>query len=153
MDHFPKTTGAREAKSALGSTAAVAQQIAHRPARPFVVASAEVMPSAPLELPFRVPAKGMFSLREAAAVMGMSESFTEKLYDAGRELSGHEHNAGAGLRVTKRIPRVWLVAYMLRTARYENTTLVDALIAALHSCSREQQRRVHAALGLFLEST
>jgi hypothetical protein len=107
---------------------------------------------APLELPFGIPTKGMFSLREAAAVLGMSESFVEKLYDAGRELSGHEHNAGDGLRVTKRIPRVWLVAYMVRTARYDNETLVDALLAALRLCSREQQRRVHAALGLFLES-
>ena len=104
-----------------------------------------------LELPFPIPAKGMFSLREAADVLGVSESFVEKLYDAGRELSGHEHNAGAGLRMTKRIPRVWLVAYMVRTARYDNEALVNALIAALRSCSRDQQRRVHAALGLFLE--
>jgi hypothetical protein len=29
--------------------------------------------------------------------------------------------------------------------------LVNALIDALRSCSRDQQRRVHAALGLFLE--
>jgi hypothetical protein len=107
---------------------------------------------ATLELPFRIPAKEMFSLREAAAVLGASESFCEKLFDAGRELSGHEYNAGAGLRMTKRIPRAWLVAYMLRTAKYDNDALVDALVAALRSCSREQKRRVHAALGLFLET-
>jgi hypothetical protein len=105
---------------------------------------------ATLELPFRIPAKEMFSLKEAAAVLGTSESFAEKLFDAGRELSGHEYNAGAGLRMTKRIPRAWLVAYMLRTAKYDNDALVDALVAALRSCGLEQQRRVQTALDRFL---
>jgi len=86
---------------------------------------------ATLELPFRIPAKEMFTLREAAAIMGLSESFVEKLYDGGTQLGGHSHNAGTGARMTKRIPRVWLVAYMIRTASYDDTSLGDALDACL----------------------
>lgn len=113
---------------------------------------------ATLELPFRVPAKEWFSLGEAAAICGMSETFMEKLFDAAEEhgkgeMFGHKHNAGAGARMTKRIPRLFVVAYLVRTATYDNDTLVDCLTAALRHCSREQQRRLHAALGLFLEKT
>lgn len=86
---------------------------------------------ATLELPFRIPAKEMFTLREAAAIMGLSESFVEKLYDAGVQLAGHSHNAGTGARMTKRIPRVWLVAYMIRTAHYDDASLADALLGCL----------------------
>ena len=86
---------------------------------------------ATLELPFAIPAKDMFSLREAARIMDLSESFVEKLFDQGGQLSGHAHNAGNGQRMTKRIPRVWLVAYMIKTAHYDDASLGDALIACL----------------------
>jgi len=111
---------------------------------------------ATLELPFKIPAKEWFSLGEAAALCGMGETFMEKLFDSaaehGRgEIFGHRHNAGAGARMTKRIPRIFVVAYMLKTATYDNDALVDCVTAALRTCSREQQRRVHSALGLFLD--
>lgn len=81
---------------------------------------------ATLELPFRIPAKEWFTLREAAELMGLSESFVEKLYDGGSQLAGHNHNAGAGVRMSKRVPRVWLVAYLTRTATYDDASLADA---------------------------
>ncbi len=86
---------------------------------------------ATLELPFSIPAKEMFSLREAAGIMHLSESFVEKLFDQGAQLSGHCHNAGRGERMTKRIPRVWLVTYMIKTAHYDDSSLGDALLACL----------------------
>lgn len=111
---------------------------------------------ATLELPFSIPAKEWFSLAEAAGLCGMGETFMEKLFDAADEngkgeIFGHKHNAGTGARNTKRIPRVFVVAYMIKTATYDNDALVDCLVACLRNCSREQKRRVHAALGLFLE--
>ncbi|HEX2860704.1 MAG TPA: hypothetical protein VHN79_03650 [Lacunisphaera sp.] len=111
---------------------------------------------ATLDLPFHIPAKEWFTLGEAAALCGMGESFMEKLFDAaaenGRgEIFGHRHNAGLGARMTKRVPRLFLVAYMVKTATYDNDALVDCVIASLRHCSREQQHRVHSALGLFLE--
>jgi len=106
---------------------------------------------ATLELPFKIPAREWFSLRGAGEVLGLSESTVEKLYDRG-QLTGHSHNAGRGERVHKRVLRVSLLAYALRTADYkDNDSLVDSLCSSLHQCSREQQRRVHNALGLFLE--
>lgn len=84
-----------------------------------------------LELPFAVPAKEWFSLREAAAIAGVSERYAEKKFDEGKELSGHEHNGGKGERMTKRIPRVWLLAWMIRTARYSDASLADAVIGCL----------------------
>lgn len=86
---------------------------------------------ATLHLPFAIPAKDWFSPAEAARIMGLSERFIEKLYDEGTQLAGHNHNGGDGLRMTKKIPRVWLVAYAIRTATYDDPALFDALLCCL----------------------
>jgi len=80
-----------------------------------------------LHLPFAIPAKEWFSPREAALVLGLSERFIEKIYDEGRQLSGHSHNGATGARMTKRIPRIWILSYLLRTAEYDDASLIDAL--------------------------
>lgn len=109
-----------------------------------------------LELPFRIPAKEWFSLREAASICGMGETFVETLFNAASdqrrgELFGHEHNAGKGARMTKRIPRIFLVAYLIKTATYDNDALVDCLVGCLQTCSRTQQARVYQSLGRWLQ--
>lgn len=81
-----------------------------------------------LHLPFAIPAKEWFAPREAAGLLGLSERTILDLYDQG-QLSGHHHNAGAGRRDTKRIHRAWLVAYAVRTADYEDASLIEALAA------------------------
>lgn len=81
-------------------------------------------------MPFRIPAKEWFGPREAGEVLGLSERTIEELYDRGA-ISGHRHNAGEGKRMTKRIPRAWLVAYALRTADYDDESLAEALLATL----------------------
>lgn len=83
-----------------------------------------------LALPFRIPLKEFFGLKEAGAVMGLSESMVEKLYDQGH-ITGHSHNAGAGHRKHKRVLRVALVAYAIRTADYTDDSLTQALEACL----------------------
>jgi hypothetical protein len=85
---------------------------------------------ATLELPFRIPNKDWFTLREAGAVLGLSESTAEVLYDRG-ELTGHSHNAATGQRKAKRVLRVALVAYAIRTADYTDESLTDALLGCL----------------------
>jgi hypothetical protein len=100
---------------------------------------------ATLELPFSVPAKEWFSLAEAATLSGMGQSYVEKKFDEGKELSGHVHNGGKGERMTKRIPRVWLIAWMIRTAHYDDASLGDALIACLRHLAPDVLRRVAAA--------
>lgn len=83
-----------------------------------------------LALPFRIPPKEWFTLREAGAVLGLSESMAEKLYDLGH-LTGHSHNAGRGERHHKRVLRTSLIAYAIRTADYDDESLADALVACL----------------------
>ncbi len=83
-----------------------------------------------LTLPFRVPPKEWFTLRQAGGVLGISESMAEKLYDMG-ELSGHSHNAATGVRFHKRVLRSSLVAYAIKTADYTDDSLTDAYVAAL----------------------
>jgi hypothetical protein len=85
---------------------------------------------ATLELPFRIPHKEWFTLREAAMVLGLSESTAEVLYDRG-ELTGHSHNAATGQRNARRVLRVALVAYAIRTADYTDESLTDALLGCL----------------------
>lgn len=83
-----------------------------------------------LHLPFHIPAKEWFNICEVAQICGMSERFIEKLYDQGTKIAGHTHNGGTGARMTKRIPRVWIVAYLVSTATYDDPALVDAFVAA-----------------------
>lgn len=84
-----------------------------------------------LALPFRIPpGREWFTLAECGAALGIAESTAEKLYDRG-DLTGHSHNAGAGIRQHKRVLRSALVAYAIRTADYTDESLADALIACL----------------------
>lgn len=86
-----------------------------------------------LQFDWLVPHKPSFSFKEVCAITGLSDSFIEKLFDAGRELSGHEYNGGRGERMTKRVPRTFLVALLIKSARYDAETKRDALV----SCLRE----------------
>ena len=85
---------------------------------------------ATLELPFRIPNKEWFTLREAGVVLGLSESTMEVLYDRG-ELTGHSHNAATGQRKARRVLRVSLVTYAVRTADYTDESLIDAVFGCL----------------------
>lgn len=83
-----------------------------------------------LTLPFRIPAKEWFGPREAGEVLGLSERTVETLYQSG-QVSGHAHNAASGKRNTLRIPRVWLVAYAVRTSDYDDASLLEAYLLTL----------------------
>lgn len=105
------------------------------------------LPTRQMELPFRLPLKDWFTLREAASLCGMSESYLEKKFDEGTQLNGHVHNAGTGQRVSKRIPRAWLVVFMVSTSRYDVDSLADAYVAAAKHFEPATLRRVIHGLG------
>jgi len=86
-----------------------------------------------------------WTLKAAAAVLGMGESFVEKLFDAGVQLSGHEYNAGAGARMTKRIPRAFLVALLINTARYDASTRLEAFVSCRRHFTPDERRRIAEA--------
>lgn len=104
---------------------------------------------ATLELPFRIPAKEWFSLREVGVISGMSESYVEKKFDEHTDLSGHVHNGGSGIRETKRVPRVWLISFLISTARYDDPSLGDALISCLKYLSAPILLRIADACHRF----
>ncbi len=79
-----------------------------------------------LALPFRVPPKDVFTIREVAELSGMKETFVEEQFDAGRELAGFKFNGGAGKRHSKRIPRAWAVAFLVKHATWHDESLLEA---------------------------
>ena len=95
-----------------------------------------------LHLPFRLPAKEWFTIQEAAALCGMSENYVEKKYDEGKLLSGHNHSGGRGVRATKRIPQVWMIAFMISTAEYSDPDLTEALIACLRNVTPQARAEI-----------
>lgn len=106
---------------------------------------------ATLELPFPFPEKEWFSLRSAGAVLGICESVAEKLYDQG-QLTGHSHNAGSGQRMHKRVLRVSLLAYAIRTKDYDDDSIGQALIGCLHRLPVETLHQLTEAAALLIEA-
>src|ERR1043166_5188238 len=111
---------------------------------------------ATLSLPFRIPPQEWFTLREAAAVLGLAESTVEKLYEQ-HAFTGHSHNAGTPprkdgrpakktdqTRKHKRIMRSTLVAYAVRTADYDDEGLCDLYCSALNHLPTEALQRIAA---------
>ena len=78
-----------------------------------------------------------YSFKRAETLTGLSDSFLEKLWDGehhGLHISGHEYGAGEkGVRMTKRIARVFMVTLLVKSARYNPETKLAAFI----SCLRE----------------
>ena len=100
-------------------------------------------------LPFCVPEKPWFTIPEVARLAGMSDRYVEEAFDAGILISGHVHNSRGpeGARMTKRIPRAWVIAFLAQTARYELTDLADALERGARNFSTELLVRLHAGFA------
>lgn len=105
--------------------------------------------AATFSLPFALPEKDWFTIPEVARISGMSDRYVEEAFDAGLLLSGHVHNSRGpeGARMTKRIPRAWVIAYLAQTARYELADLADALERGMRHFSTEMLVRLHAAVA------
>jgi len=101
---------------------------------------------ATLALPFRIPPQDFFTLRQAGAVLGLSETSVETLYDNGK-LTGHTHAiSGEGQRKHKRVLRASLVAYAQSTADYTDDSFCDALVAMLPHLPAPSRARVMVEL-------
>lgn len=106
---------------------------------------------ATLELPFRVPPQDWFTLQQAGKVLDLGESAVEKLYDQG-QLTGHSHNAASGQRFTKRVLRVSVVAYLIRTADYDAHSLADSLLGSFRYCSLAILEQLAAGIAKLIEA-
>lgn len=103
-------------------------------------------PIASGQIALNLPAKDWFSKADTARAIGMSVSFVEKIYDEGR-ISGHAHHGGAGLKSVRRIPRAWLVAYLLNSAEYKSEDLAEALERCLSSLSLHQLHLLNVSIS------
>ena len=103
--------------------------------------------AATFALPFALPEKPWFTIPEVAAISGMSTRYVEEAFDAGLLINGHVHNSRGpeGARMTKRIPRAWVIAFLAQTARYELQDLADALERGMRHFSTELLVRLHAS--------
>lgn len=98
--------------------------------------------AATLSLPFRVPTKDTLTIRELADLSGMKETFIEEQFDAGIVLSGFRFNGGAGKRHSKRIPRAWAVAFLVKHARWDDESLADAYVDCLRHLPAQTLLRI-----------
>ena len=102
---------------------------------------------------FLMPAnRQWFRLREVADLIGMGETFVEKLYDEGTQLTGHEYNAGTGQRMTKRIPRAFVIALLLKTARYDGDAKLQMFLSCLNEFSPDRLRQIATAANCLCQS-
>jgi len=85
-----------------------------------------------------------WSLKSAAGLLGVSDSFLEKLWDQG-QISGHEYNGGAGERHTKRIPRAFLVVLLVGSARYTSEEKLLTYLGVLRQFADAELDQVIAA--------
>lgn len=85
--------------------------------------------------------KNFFSFLDLAGRLGLSDSFIEKLWDDKRHplhVSGHEYNAGKGVRNTKRVARVFALRLLVSSARYTQDEKLNALLACLREFSADE---------------
>ena len=100
-------------------------------------------------------AKQWFSLRETGEIIGMSESFVEKLFDAGKLDTVHVYNGGDGQRRTKRVRRAAVIDLLARTGCYEPGAKLQIFLSRLREFTPDQlrtivtvaQRRIAAVAG------
>ncbi len=82
-----------------------------------------------------------YRISEVAEIIGMSPRFVEERFDEG-DLYGHEHNGRAGKRMSKRIIRESLLAYLVRTANYDSEMRLDLARQVLDTFAGEDLRRL-----------
>lgn len=93
------------------------------------------------EFDWLVPGKQWFHLKEVAALIGMSETFVKSLLDTG-DLAAHEWNAAGGERMSKRIPRAFVVSLLVKSARYDAETKLTAFLSCLREFTPDQLRAI-----------
>ena len=114
-------------------------------AAPRKVTTRSSISASQLQFDWLLGERQFWSLKSAAGLLGVSDSFLEKLWDAG-QISGHEFNAGRNLRMTKRIPRAFLVALLVATARYSGEAKLQAVISTFREFGVTDLRTMRAAI-------
>ncbi|MDD2763464.1 MAG: hypothetical protein PHE83_05760 [Opitutaceae bacterium] len=107
----------------------------------FAKASADREVRGQLQFDWLLGERQFWSLKAAAGLLHLSDSFIEKLWDQG-QVSGHEFNAGRGERLTKRITRAFLGALLVRSARYTAEAKLQTFCSCLREFDREELQQI-----------
>jgi len=99
-----------------------------------------------------LPAKNFFTIREVAAITGLSASVVLKACDEGRLLS-HAHNGGNGQRMTRRIPRQAIALFLLQTKTYAPEDYLAGIVGLLGKLSAPELRLVRDQIPRLIERT
>lgn len=99
--------------------------------------------------------KQWVSLRETGEIIGMSESFVEKLFDSGKLGTVHSYNGANGQRQTKRVHRAAVIDLLTRSACYDAETKLQSFLSRLREFTPDElrtiitvaQRQIAAAVG------
>lgn len=86
--------------------------------------------------------KQWFSLRETGEIIGMSESFVENLFDAGKLDTVHAYNGADGQRLTKRVHRAAVIDLLAKTACYDPGAKLQLFLSRLREFTPDQLRTI-----------
>lgn len=98
---------------------------------------------ATLNFDWIVPQKPMLRIREIAAATGMGETFIEDEFKASEKF--HAYNGGAGKRDSIRVPRLFVIELLVKSARYDAETKLDAALSILREFSGVELLRIAEA--------
>lgn len=101
-----------------------------------------------LQFDFLLGDKYNFTFKDLAARTGISDSTLERLWEdksSDLHISGHEYNAGEGLRNTKRVVRPFAVRLLVKSARYTAEEKLLAVTSCAKDFNAEDAERIAAA--------
>jgi hypothetical protein len=99
-----------------------------------------------LEFDLLLDDRQFWTFKAAAALLRVSDSFLEKLWDQG-QIFGHNLSAGKGLRHLKRIPRASFVTLLVKTANYTSEGKVQAVASTFREFGTADLRTLIEAAG------
>lgn len=117
-------------------------------AAPTTAATRQAAAETTCEFDWLLGQRAMLTFKFLAGQLGLSDSTLERLWeDKASELhiSGHEYNAGDGLRNTKRIARPFAVRLLVKSARYTNQEKVLSITSCATDFNADDCNAIAAA--------
>ncbi|KAF0093449.1 MAG: Uncharacterized protein E1N59_2850 [Puniceicoccaceae bacterium 5H] len=98
--------------------------------------------------------KEWFGVKEAAAILDLSPGFVRDAFDMGK-LCGHAHNGSAAKgreqRYERRIPREFLILYLIETANYDTGSAVQRHLEALRRRSLPELIQIQSGIRAIIQ--
>ncbi|ACB76679.1 hypothetical protein [Opitutus terrae] len=99
--------------------------------------------AATLQFDWLLPDKPFLRVAEIAARTGLGTTFIEEAFGAAGKC--HRYNGGDGKRDTLRIPRAFAIELLVRSAKYDAETKVQAVESLAREFAPDEALRISAA--------